>query len=257
MQQIEIRVLLRHYWKQGFNTTGAARKMGEVKGDDVVLDRTARIWFKKFDDGDTDLRDKSRSGRPTAVDSEEIREAIEANSSTSTRRLSAELDVPQTSVVRHLHALGKVNRCCREVLHEWTEIQARNHVTTCRKLLENPRDDRFIRRIAICDEQGIYFNNPDKQNQWLDPGQVAKPVAKRDRFSRKALLCVWWNFEGPIYFELVPNGRTIDASLYCAQLDQMYAELSRKYPALVNRKRVVLQQDNPKPHTANTSCTAN
>ena len=66
----------------------------------------------------------------------------------------------------------------------------------------------------------------------------------------KALLCVWWNFEGSIYFELVPNGRTIDASLYCAQLDRMYAELSRKYPALVNRKRVLLQQDNAKPHTA-------
>ena len=94
MQKIEIRVLLRHYWKQGFNATAAARKICEVEGDDVVLDRTAWIWFKKFDDGDTDLRDKSRSGRPTAVDSEAIREAIEANPSTSTRRLSAELDVP-------------------------------------------------------------------------------------------------------------------------------------------------------------------
>lgn len=182
-----------------------------MEGDDVVSERTARDWFKKFDDGD-----KSRSGRPTTVDSESIREAIEANPSTSTRRLSAELDVSQTSVIRHLHALDKVNRCCREVPHELTEIQARNRVATCRKLLENPRDDRFICRIVTCNEKWIYFNNPDKQNQWLDAGQVAEPVAKRDRFSRKALLCVWWNFEGPIYFELVPNGRTIDASLYCA-----------------------------------------
>jgi hypothetical protein len=30
----------------------------------------------------------------------------------------------------------------------------------------------------------------------------------------------------------------------------MYAELSRKYPALVNRRRVLLQQDNASPHTA-------
>ena len=30
----------------------------------------------------------------------------------------------------------------------------------------------------------------------------------------------------------------------------MYAALSEKYPALVNRKRVLLQQDNAKPHTA-------
>jgi histone-lysine N-methyltransferase SETMAR len=30
----------------------------------------------------------------------------------------------------------------------------------------------------------------------------------------------------------------------------MYAELSRKYPALFNRRRVLLQQDNASPHTA-------
>ncbi len=53
-----------------------------------------------------------------------------------------------------------------------------------------------------------------------------------------------------IHFELVPNGRTIDADLYCAQLDRMYAALGEKYPALINRKRVLLQQDNAKPHTA-------
>jgi histone-lysine N-methyltransferase SETMAR len=57
------------------------------------------------------------------------------------------------------------------------------------------------------------------------------------------MLWVWWNFEGVIHFKLVPNNRAIDAELYSAQLDRMYAELSRKYSAL-------LQQDNASPHTA-------
>ena len=250
MENFEIRVLLRHYWKQGFNATAATKKVCKVEGDNVVSNRTAQNWFKRFNEGDIDLGDNARSGRPTTVDSEAIREAVETNPSISTRRLSTELDIPQTSIVRHLHALGKVNRRCREVPHELTQIQAKKRVETCKKLLENPRDDRFIRRIVTCDEKWVYFGNPDKQNQWLDPGQMSKPVAKRDRFSRKALLCVWWNFEGVIHFELVPNGRTIDADLYCAQLDRMYAALGEKYPALINRKRVLLQQDNAKPHTA-------
>lgn len=87
-------------------------------------------------------------------------------------------------------ALEKVNKSCREVPHDLTEIQAQNRVNVCKKLLENPRDDRFIRRIVTCDEKWVYFSNPDKQNQWLNRGQIAKPVAKRDRFSKKALLCV-------------------------------------------------------------------
>ena len=250
MENYEIRILLRHYWKQQFKAAEAAKKICKVEGEDVLSIRTAQKWFKKFNEGHTDLRDDPRSGRPITVNTEAIREAVEAKSSTSIRRLSAELDIPQTSVFRHLHAIGKVNRRCREVPHDLTENQRQTRVDTCRKLLENPRDDRFIQRIVTCDEKWVYFINPDKQNQWLNPGQMAEPVANRERFSRKTLLCVWWNFEGIIHHELVPNSRTIDADLYCAQLDRMYAELSRKYPALVNRKRVLLQQDNARPHTA-------
>jgi histone-lysine N-methyltransferase SETMAR len=184
------------------------------------------------------------------MDSAMICKSVDSNPSTSTRRLSAELGVAQTTVVRHLKAIGKVNKRCREVPHDLTEKQANRRIETCRKLLENPRDDRFIRRIVTSDEKWIYFNNPDKRNQWLDIGQVAQPVPRRERFSKKTLLCVWWNFEGVIHFELLPNGVTVDADLYCAQLDRMFAKLQQKYPSLVNRKGVLLQQDNAKPHTA-------
>ena len=30
-------------------------------------------------------------------------------------------------------------------------------------------------------------------------------------------LCVWWNFEGDIHWEFVPNGCTVDADLYYQQ----------------------------------------
>jgi histone-lysine N-methyltransferase SETMAR len=52
------------------------------------------------------------------------------------------------------------------------------------------------------------------------------------------------------YYELVPDGRTINADMYSQQLDKMYTVLLEKYPALVNRKRVLLQQDKTRPHTA-------
>jgi hypothetical protein len=42
------------------------------------------------------------------VDSEALREAVEANPAIRTRRLSAELDIPRMSIARHLHQLGKV-----------------------------------------------------------------------------------------------------------------------------------------------------
>jgi histone-lysine N-methyltransferase SETMAR len=66
---------------------------------------------------------------------------------------------------------------------------------------------------------------------------------------QKDLLCVWWNYEGLIYYELVPDGRTINAEVYSNKLEKIYTVLLEEYPALVNRKLVLLQQENAQ-HTA-------
>jgi len=88
------------------------------------------------------------------------------------------------------------------------------------------------------------------KKQLLDIDQVAQLVPIRKRFLKKLLLCVWWNFERVIHFELIPNGVVVDVDLYCVQLDRMFVKLQQKYPSLFNRKRALLQQDNAKPHTA-------
>ena len=149
-----------------------------------------------------------------------------------------------------MHKLGKINRRCRVVPHELTPAQAEQRVNLCRQLLKNPKDERFIKRIVTSDEKWIYFRNPDTTNQWLHAGQLPEPVVRRGRFEHKVLLCVWWNYEGPIHYEFVPDGHGVNAELYCSQLERMYAALTRRYPALVNRKRVLMQHDNAPPHKA-------
>jgi hypothetical protein len=76
-------------------------------------------------------------------------------------------------------------KSCRVVPHELTSEQAQRRVEFCRKLLQLPKDHRFIERIVTGDEKWIYLNNPDFQKQWLDKGQLPVPVAKRERFERK------------------------------------------------------------------------
>ncbi len=149
--KLEIRVLLRHYWKQGYTAGAAAKKICEVEGDNVVSTRTARNWFKRFKDGRSSLADAARSGRPMEVDSEALREAVEANPDVSTRRLSNDLGVSQTSVVTHLHRIGKVLRSCRLVPHELSAAQAQRRVEACIQLRANPNDERFLKRIVTCD----------------------------------------------------------------------------------------------------------
>jgi histone-lysine N-methyltransferase SETMAR len=184
-EKYEIRVLLRFFWKKRLKARAAAKEICDVEGQGTVSVRTAQRWFKRFEEGRTDLGDSARSGRPLEVDSDALRAAVEVNPGTSTRRLSDDLGVSQSTAVRHLHRIGKVNRSCRVVPHELSAAQAQRRVEACIQLRANPNDERFL-----------------------------------------------------------------NAELYSQQLERMYAALGERYPALVNRKRVLLQQDNARPHTA-------
>lgn len=249
-EKLVIRGLLRFFFKKGVSAVTAAKEICSVEGENSVTERTAQFWFQRFRSGDLSLQDKPRTGRPISTDIESLHQAIEAGPSKSTRDLSGELNISQSSVVRHLHKLGKSYKSCRVVPHELTPEQAQRRIDVCRRLLENPIDDRFFKRIVTCDEKWVYFRNPDMEKQWLSRGQVPEPVVKRNRFEKKVMLCLWWNFEGPVYWELISDGRGITAELFAAQLERVYAALSEKYPALVNRTRVLLQMDNAPPHTA-------
>ena len=81
------------------------------------------------------------------------------------------------------------------------------------------------------------LRNSDTWKQWLDHRQPAKASLK-NRFDPKAMLCVWWNFEGVIHREFVPNGHAVDANLYFQQLVRVHEIFRRRYPALVNQNRI-------------------
>ena len=64
------------------------------------------------------------------------------------------------------------------------------------------------------------------------------------------MISVWWNVDGIVHFELVPEGKAVNAELYTEQLDRVYEAMRQKYPTLISRKRALLQQDNAPAHRA-------
>ena len=64
------------------------------------------------------------------------------------------------------------------------------------------------------------------------------------------MLYIWWDWEGVLYYELLPENQTINSNKYCSQLDQLKAALDEKRPELVNTKRIIFHQDNARPHVS-------
>ena len=64
------------------------------------------------------------------------------------------------------------------------------------------------------------------------------------------MLCIWWDWKGVFYYELLPENETIDSNKYCSQLHQLKAALDEKRLELVNRKRIIFHQDNARLHVS-------
>ena len=74
-------------------------------------------------------------------------------SAKSTHRVSEELGVTKDTIHHHVNTLGKSYKSCKSV--------PQRRLGICRQPIGNSMDDRFIRRIVICDEKWVCYRNPD------------------------------------------------------------------------------------------------
>ena len=77
------------------------------ESDGAVDHSTMTKWFKKFRSGCKKFIDQAMSGRPESVDSEAVFKVIGANPASSTRRVSAELNISRACVLCYFYDLGK------------------------------------------------------------------------------------------------------------------------------------------------------
>jgi len=96
--------------------------MPSIWGNAVGL-TTIKEWFAKFKKGEFDLEDKSRVGRPKETLADDLQALLDEDDSQSKRELGRLLNVDQTTILRNLKAMGKVQIETRWVPHKLTERQ--------------------------------------------------------------------------------------------------------------------------------------
>uniref|UniRef100_A0AAF5DET3 Mos1 transposase HTH domain-containing protein n=1 Tax=Strongyloides stercoralis TaxID=6248 RepID=A0AAF5DET3_STRER len=226
-------------FRRGSNATTATENICDAYPEALNV-RKCQRWFVKFRSGDFDLSDASRSGRPITVDNDILQAIVEANPYQTIKELSVKLNSPWSTIQEHMkHNLSEENKV--------------NRSSICNLLLQRHDTEPFLGRLVTGSKKWVFYNNPKRKRQ--------KPSLKKTSVSklesglnlRKVLLCVWWNTQGIIHFELLESGQTITEDFYCDQLERVNRALINKYPALANRKGVILQHDNVKPHSSKKS----
>ena len=103
--------LLRYFifasWKNGRNVTQIHEELVNVKGEQALSISTIRRWIVTFKDGEEEIKDKARSGRPReAVTSEKIarvEDLVSNDPHISTIELANEVGISRERVSYILH----------------------------------------------------------------------------------------------------------------------------------------------------------
>lgn len=70
---------------------------------------------------------------------------------------------------------------------------------------------------------------------------------KADPYGKKVMWSVWWGIGGVIHWDVLPNGSTVTAEIYCQQLNRVAEKLKGK------QERIFFLHDNARPHVAKST----
>ncbi|UYV63681.1 SETMAR [Cordylochernes scorpioides] len=191
------------------SATEAHRMIEEVYSDHALSKSQCYRWFKKFQSGDFELDNEPRGKPPQKFEDAELQALLDEDSTQMQEKLAKQLQVSQGAVSLRLNSLGMTQKLSRWV----------------------PRD------------------NPTRQKSWGLPGQFPKQTPRPNRFGKKAMLCIWWDQTGVVYFELLKPGKMVNTSRYEQQMHSLREALNEKRPEWREKhNNLILQHDNAPAH---------
>lgn len=246
-----LRHVLIFLFNQKKKAAEAHRILVETYGVHTLSADTCERWFKRFRSGDFDVSDKERENRPKKFEDTELQALLDEDATQTQEMLAEQLNVSRVAISKRLKAMQKIQKVGKWVPHELNERQMENRKVTCEMLLRRHERKSFLHRIVTGDEKWIYFENPKRRKSWLSRGEASTSTAKPNRFGRKAMVCVWWDQKGIVYFELLKPGETVNTDRYRQQIINLNYALIEKRPEWARRHgKVILLHDNAPSHTA-------
>jgi len=106
-----------------------------VYGAKTPSERTCRVWFERFRNGDFDVRVKERPGQPKKLGDIELQELLDENPAQTFLKLSKALNVTLKTVSKRLHTMGMIHKEEIWLLHELSENAILNSLSIASSLL--------------------------------------------------------------------------------------------------------------------------
>ena len=123
----------------GAQATEAARNICAVFGENAIGESMAREWFSRFKEGRFDISHAPSSGRPLGFDEDRLNTLIHNDPRQYSRELANVMNYDHSTLVRHLHSMGNVQKSGVWVPHSLSQNHKNQRVAICASLLARRR----------------------------------------------------------------------------------------------------------------------
>ncbi len=265
--QLEQRSVIKFLVKQGATPIQCWHQLEAVYGAEQALGKTqTRAWHKKFREGDLDtvIKDQPRSGCGRSGHSQTninvIQTQVNQDRRQSVRQISAETGISRSSVQRILRKDLRLHPVSAKFMPRiLTDEQKQFRLQICQQHLDqfNQEGIGFLQRIVTGDESSLPTFAPEtkiRTAQWIPRNERHPRKALRSRTRRSTMITTFFDCNGLIHTEFVPQGETVTADAYCATLGRLREQIRHKRPHLWVKngdwRHYLFHHDNAMPHTA-------
>jgi len=215
--------------------------LGKTAGETVVMLETAYKeaalgktqvyeWFSRFRNGELSLADQPRSGWPSTSQTDENIARIREMILEDCRRTDDLVDLSGVSWSSRQQILSKELQmksvAAKFMPHFLTVDQKPSWVDVCRKFKEHLEiDPDLSSKVITGDESWCYAYDPEtkqqssKRKSWNSP---RPKKARRVKSNVKTLLIYFFDANGIVHLEFIPNGQTVNQAFYLQVLKRLH-----------------------------------
>ena len=132
-------------------------------------------------------------------------------------------------------------------------LEQRINIKFLVKLGKTEGNPEFLDNVITGDETWVFQYDPETKRQSLQWKTARSPRPKKARMSKskiKVMLIAFFDHQGLVHHEFVPQGQTVNQHFYKEVLSRLIARIRRSRRDSWENKRWILHHDNAPAHSA-------
>jgi histone-lysine N-methyltransferase SETMAR len=257
MEKEHYRFYIRTRTILGLNPTAIHEELTTAYGPKAISYSTVQQWAKFFREGNMEIEDDPRSGRPISATKPEniqaVQDVIDEDPHSSYEDIEAETQLSRGTIERIIHDHLRVRKLAsRWVPHELTTDQKQLRVKICRENLEKFRNNSWrLCDILTGDETWIYHRQIGRKASnacWVAEGQSPGTVVRRSQHEPKTLFSILFKSNGALVVHCLGKGDTMNRFYYINNCLKPVAKEIEKERPKIGTQGIKLLHDNSRVH---------